>query len=49
MAELLDAAGYRETAEPEKSDLIIVNTCGFIQPAREESLARFEGIRRSKE
>jgi ribosomal protein S12 methylthiotransferase len=38
MAELLDAAGYRETAEPEKSDLIIVNTCGFIQPAREESL-----------
>ena len=38
MAELLDAAGYRESSAPEKSDLIIVNTCGFIQPAREESL-----------
>ncbi len=38
MAELLIAAGYREASQPEKSDLVIVNTCGFIQPAREESL-----------
>ncbi|MDK2981431.1 MAG: ribosomal protein methylthiotransferase [Chloroflexota bacterium] len=38
MAELLDMAGYEERFQPEESDLIIVNTCGFIQPAREESL-----------
>jgi len=38
MAELLVRAGYEECAQPEESDLIIVNTCGFIQPAREESL-----------
>jgi ribosomal protein S12 methylthiotransferase len=38
MAGLLISAGYRESSQPEKSDLIIVNTCGFIQPAREESL-----------
>jgi ribosomal protein S12 methylthiotransferase len=38
MAELLSLAGYVEAAAPEDSDLVIVNTCGFIQPAREESL-----------
>ena len=38
MAELLYRSGYSETAQPEEADLIIVNTCGFIQPAREESL-----------
>ncbi len=29
---------YEMTQEPEKADLIIVNTCGFIGPAKEESL-----------
>ncbi len=38
MAELLVRAGYEETASGEEADLVIVNTCGFIQPAREESL-----------
>ncbi len=38
MAALLLLAGYRETDQPGSADLIIVNTCGFIQPAREESL-----------
>ncbi|BBB47936.1 ribosomal protein S12 methylthiotransferase [Pelolinea submarina] len=38
MAELLDMAGYEECFQAEESDLIIVNTCGFIQPAKEESL-----------
>ena len=29
---------YELTQEPNKADLIIVNTCGFIGPAKEESL-----------
>jgi ribosomal protein S12 methylthiotransferase len=38
MAELLQKAGYAEHAKPGNAGVIIVNTCGFIQPAREESL-----------
>ena len=38
MAELLIRAGYRESAQPEDAGLVIVNTCGFILPARDESL-----------
>ena len=30
--------GYQMTQEPREADLIIVNTCGFIGPAKEESL-----------
>ncbi len=37
MAQLLDRQGYQEVDRPEKADVIIVNTCGFIAPAREES------------
>ncbi len=29
---------YQMTQEPSEADLIIVNTCGFINPAKEESL-----------
>ncbi len=39
MAHLLERAGYRPTDSPRQADLLIVNTCGFIEPAREESLA----------
>lgn len=38
MAELLRRAGYQERNLPDEAHLLIVNTCGFIQPAREESL-----------
>ncbi len=38
MAQLLRQAGYESVAEPEQADLLIVNTCGFIGPAREESV-----------
>ena len=37
MAQLLVREGYRVTAEPEKAAVLIVNTCGFIGPAKEES------------
>jgi ribosomal protein S12 methylthiotransferase len=38
MAQLLLESGYRATQRPEKASVIIVNTCGFIGPARQESL-----------
>jgi ribosomal protein S12 methylthiotransferase len=34
----LTAAGYSEAAEPGDADLVVVNTCAFIEPAREESI-----------
>jgi ribosomal protein S12 methylthiotransferase len=37
MATLLDHAGYAAASSPEEADLLIVNTCGFIAPARAES------------
>jgi ribosomal protein S12 methylthiotransferase len=39
MATLLGRAGYTAASGPEEADLLIVNTCGFIEPAREESRA----------
>ena len=36
---LLMEAGWRPVAEPSEADALIVNTCGFIRPAVEESLA----------
>jgi ribosomal protein S12 methylthiotransferase len=38
MSHLLQDDGYQEVSKPGKADYLIVNTCGFIQPAREESL-----------
>ncbi|MFQ5409363.1 MAG: MiaB/RimO family radical SAM methylthiotransferase, partial [Anaerolineales bacterium] len=38
MAQLLRTAGYTGTDEPDDARILIVNTCGFIGPAREESL-----------
>jgi ribosomal protein S12 methylthiotransferase len=37
MSSLLLQAGYRSVEKPAQASLLIVNTCGFIQPAREES------------
>jgi len=39
IARLLTRAGYRSTADPARADVLIVNTCGFIETARAESLA----------
>jgi ribosomal protein S12 methylthiotransferase len=35
---LLRRAGYEPVTEPREADLVVVNTCGFIQAAKEESL-----------
>ncbi|MBC7236137.1 MAG: 30S ribosomal protein S12 methylthiotransferase RimO [Chloroflexi bacterium] len=37
MGELLRQAGHQETDDIRRANLILVNTCGFIRPAREES------------
>jgi ribosomal protein S12 methylthiotransferase len=38
MAALLEASGYLAVSDPTRADVLIVNTCGFIGPAKEESL-----------
>ena len=35
---ILTERGWQKTVEPEKADLIIVNSCGFIEPAKRESI-----------
>lgn len=37
MAQLLGRAGFRPVANPNQAGVLLVNTCGFIGPAREES------------
>lgn len=48
MAELLIRAGYKEEISPEKAGILIVNTCGFILPARDESLKTLREFAASK-
>lgn len=38
MAQLLVGTGYRPVENPARAAVLIVNTCGFIGPAKEESL-----------
>ncbi len=39
MLGLLQLDGYKLVAEPQGTDFVVVNTCGFIERAREESFA----------
>src|SRR6266446_9718463 len=39
MLGLLQLDGYRLVGEPAGADFVIVNTCGFIESARQESYA----------
>ena len=38
MLGLLRRSGYRFTPDPQEAEVLIVNTCGFIDPAKEESI-----------
>jgi len=38
MAQILAGSGYRSVEKPSRASVLIVNTCGFIGPAKEESL-----------
>ncbi|NPA90216.1 MAG: 30S ribosomal protein S12 methylthiotransferase RimO [Chloroflexi bacterium] len=44
MAVLLEQAGYTATANPEEAHVLIVNTCGFLQAAKEESIAYLQSL-----
>jgi ribosomal protein S12 methylthiotransferase len=48
MAMLLGQAGYRGTVVPDDADVLIVNTCGFLAAAEEESLATLRELAGSK-
>src|SRR5947209_14552247 len=34
----LSQDGYALTPDPDGADVVVINTCGFIEPARQESL-----------
>jgi ribosomal protein S12 methylthiotransferase len=38
----LRRAGYTFSTNPEKADVVVLNTCGFIKPAKEEAIQAFE-------
>ena len=38
MLGLLTAAGFEITNQPSEADVLIVNTCGFIESAKQESI-----------
>jgi ribosomal protein S12 methylthiotransferase len=48
MAQLLMAEGYRPLSAPSRAEVLIVNTCGFIAPAREESIQHLRTLARKK-
>lgn len=39
MAAAVEASAYRLVPEPDDADVVVLNTCSFIQPATEESIA----------
>lgn len=48
MSTLLTDAGYRATTNPAWADVLIVNTCGFLATAQEESIAALQELARRK-
>ncbi|MBI2503741.1 MAG: 30S ribosomal protein S12 methylthiotransferase RimO [Candidatus Latescibacteria bacterium] len=49
MSGLLQGNGYELTADPHQADVVVVNTCGFIGPAKEESIQAILEVHRLKE
>jgi ribosomal protein S12 methylthiotransferase len=48
MSSLLLDAGWHETTRADRADVLIVNTCGFVEPARQESYATLRELAQSK-
>ncbi|MCB9421840.1 MAG: 30S ribosomal protein S12 methylthiotransferase RimO [Ardenticatenaceae bacterium] len=44
MARLLEKAGFNGTTDPDDASVIIVNTCGFIEAARQESIGALQEL-----
>lgn len=48
MVQLMEQAGYQPVQKPNQAQVLIVNTCGFIQAARDEAIAELRNLARSK-
>lgn len=48
MAALLSRDGYQAVLTPQEADVLIVNTCGFIGPAKDESFAALKELAAGK-
>ncbi len=48
MLGLLESDGYRLVSDPEKSDFVVINTCGFIDSARKESFGAIDQMLKLK-
>ena len=49
ISRLLQQAGYQAITEPQSAQFLIVNTCGFIDQAREESFAVLKELAERKQ
>ena len=49
MAQLLERDGYQAVASPDQADVLIVNTCGFIDLARQESYDVLRALAEAKQ
>jgi ribosomal protein S12 methylthiotransferase len=49
MAQILAASGYQSTDQPARAKVLIVNTCGFIGPAKEESFEVLQELASAKQ
>ena len=49
MAALLQEQGYRATTTPEEAQVLIVNTCGFLESAKEESIRYLQTLAEQKQ
>src|SRR5438045_4361150 len=48
MSALLSEAGYEQSANPGDSDVVIVNTCAFLQAAVDESVGELRAVAEQK-
>ena len=48
MSELLMTGGYRPTDQPSRADVLMVNTCGFLEAAKAESIAALQELAAEK-
>ena len=48
MGQLLQQEGYLPVPDPDQAEVLLVNTCGFIEPAREESYTVLQDLAREK-
>jgi ribosomal protein S12 methylthiotransferase len=44
ISEMMLSANYRDTHNPRKADVMIVNTCGFLQAAKDESIEALQKL-----